>query len=467
MSCSSEAVCDSKKPDLVPVQTKPHYWLYKQGREVWNRWAREAFFDKNGKDDGRIDKLIAEAKEKLAKIEKSSHLHKEDGLISIQEEKIEALEKFKEYKVLTIREKNEIEQEMISSSGIDDLELPSVHDNIDFLKTDWNEEADFSLYIFPAKCDFRSASFLSYADFSSASFSSAASFSYASFSSYADFSSASFCSYADFSSASFPSYAYFSSASFCSYADFSSANFSSDADFSSAKIDFLSIHKTNFESDCNFQNAIFEKVPKVSGVSITGVFNFYDVTLPDIKGSSNPVGDTLSYSQLKRLMNDSHLHDWETFFFRKELLSRAEAAKRKSKKTFDSDWRTHKFIHLYDTICECGNSIVKPLKGLLALFLSMVYFYPFLAGKFKRENLMDSFYIEEGIYLSLRHTVLFLPSSKKNYDSVMESLFAAYGTGNVDMLYIIYVLSSGLQTLLSIGLLFLIGLAIRNHLKIK
>jgi len=189
--------------------------------------------------------------------------------------------------------------------------------------------------------------------------------------------------------------------------------------------------------------------------------------LPDIKGSSDPVGDTLSYSQLKRSMNDSHLHDWENFFFRKELLSRAEAAKRKSKKTFDSDWRTHKFIHLYDKICECGNSIVKPLKGLLALFLSMVYFYPFLAGKFKRENLMDSFYIEEGVYLSLRHTVLFLPSSKKNYDSVMESLFAAYGKGNVDMLYIVYVLSSGLQTLISIAFIFLIGLAIRNHLKIK
>ncbi|PIR39472.1 MAG: hypothetical protein COV35_02870 [Alphaproteobacteria bacterium CG11_big_fil_rev_8_21_14_0_20_39_49] len=151
MSCSSEAVCDSKKPDLVPAQTKPHYWLYKQGREVWNRWARDAF------PDNEIDELIRET-EKIAEFEKPSHWD-EEKFIHNYRQKIKALEKFKEYKALTSQEKNEIEQKMRLSSGRDDIKLPSVNEDVDFLKTTWYEKACFSLYIFPALCNFRSTTF--------------------------------------------------------------------------------------------------------------------------------------------------------------------------------------------------------------------------------------------------------------------------------------------------------------------
>ncbi|PIR37345.1 MAG: hypothetical protein COV35_09625 [Alphaproteobacteria bacterium CG11_big_fil_rev_8_21_14_0_20_39_49] len=574
----------SKKPDLVPVETKPHYWLYKQGVEVWNRRAREAFFDKDGNDDGRIDKLIEEAKQRLEEVKKNKTA---DYIIDQIKRRVEILEEFKACEVLSDKEWSELTDKIRNGTGDKSTELPKVNEPIDFSNTIWQGNANFSGYIFPSSADFilanflgnayfgsailinakfssaifsgnayfssailinanfnsanfkssadfRSANFKSFADFRSANFKSFAHFRSANFSCDADFSSTNFKS-ADFNSTNFKSagfnstlfsvYAYFNSACFQGNADFRSAIFSDNADFNSASfsekadfslarfsksVDFYSanfsdrayfnsatfylllLNKTKFEGDCSFEGATFKKVPKVSGASILGVFNFYDVIWSKIEDSKEPKQDALSYSQLKRLMSDSHLHDWEMFFFRKELLCRAEVAKRKAKKPtednirkirkcltaykllrsnkltswilkakiFDSDWREAQFIKLYDEISECGDSIIKPFRKLLILYFTMAFLYPVISGK-----MSDGIF--QGFYLSLRHTVLFLPSSKKKYDAIMCSLFPGYDTGEVNIQYLSYVLLSGFQAVLSLGLLFLVGLAIRNHFRIK
>jgi uncharacterized protein YjbI with pentapeptide repeats len=446
-----------QKP-LVSEQTHTHRLICEQGSENSNRGVSEPSFDNSGEDDGRVGKLIKGNENQID-----------------SEKLLEVLKNSEKYRALNVNEKEGLTKKVREKSQGKTFNLLDVKDEIDLSRTNLIEKAEFAGFVFPTKCNFSSAEFKGDANFSSAIFLDDVNFSSAEFGGDANFSSAIFLGNTNFSSAEFRGDANFNPAIFTKVVYFSSAIFYSEARFGYSKVNKY-IH---------FDKAEFRTVPKISGISIIGAINFDDVIWPNLEALLNARESkalevkhsnekslkflyyALRYSQLKRLMNELHIHDWEIFFFRQELLCRSKHAKIKSKKIFDSNWRTHKFISLYDKICECGNSIVKPLKGLLALFLSMAYFYPFLAGKFKQENLMESFYIEEGIYLSLRHTVLFLPSSKKKYHSVMENLFAEYDAGNVDMLYIIYVLSSGVQTLLSIVLIFLIGLAIRNHLKIK
>ena len=549
---------DENKPELVPAHTKPHYWLYKQGREIWNRWAREAFIDENGNDDGRIDEWIKQAEEHIKDIEKSSHWGGGELTRDLQK-KVDFYCNFKDCTPLSDQEKGDLEKKIRKEAKSKKYSLPSVDSEIDFIHTDWQEEVIFVGYVFPVRsnfigsrfafstgfnyssfvdyADFRSAHFMGNANFSFTIFGDEAYFSKSEFKQHVDFISSIFYEYvefssidiqesasfswsrfqgsayfdssnfvgntyfnltvftsvADFGSSSFESFVSFDSVVFVEHADFSSSNFSSNADFSSiavsdvadftlatfflnvrfcgAEISFLKLHKTVFEGDGNFEKAVFETLPKVSGVNLFGVFNFNEVIWPQINICKQPLDDALSYSQLKRLMNDSHLHHMEIFFFRKELLCRAESHKRSSKKLLDEDGRMYWFIKAYDKISECGDSITRPLRVFLYLHIVMAVFYMFISDKLGALSKLYSFDFSglyKGFYLSLRHSILFLPTSKKNYEAVMESMFpTVYGTGQFDLSYIIYVFASGMQTVLSIGLIFLVGLAIRNHLRIK
>ncbi len=600
------------KPSNVPAQTKPHYWLYKQGKDVWNRWAREAFFDENGEDDGRIDGYIEDAKDKFTKTRRSLiHPELKDKRIK----QIEELKKFKLLQALSANEKTMLTEEMqhqyakwldtqvekTNLPAIDSIKLPEVKTKIDFSNTIWNEygrtpfpkaDVDFSNFIFPnvvcfssssfsfdvdftlsifyknadfaltffaGQAIFISSSFLGGANFSSAAFPSVADFSSTIYNNYANFVSANFYSMtifelsifsaradfssakfgnnvttfastifsdtasfnlvtfsapADFSSSVFFEKAYFNLATFSKEAKFPSTTFSKEANFSSStfselasfhsahfsgETDFdsstfhkegffelasfaeINLHKTDFQDDAMFRNAIFQSVPDVSGLKVEGILDLIYAQWPDEKAKdSDPNSDALNYSQIKRRMQELHLHDHEIFFFRKELLCKAEASKRKSEalrkpreialesdksdsgndgsiknkkyyKFLDENWRTAQLIYLYDAVCKCGDSVARPVSGLIGLFFMMALIYPFIVNKMN---------IKEGLYLSASHTFPFLLSSKTTYENVITKLYG------VD-LNILYSLLSGFQTFISMALIFLIGLCLRNYLRIK
>jgi uncharacterized protein YjbI with pentapeptide repeats len=526
------------KPANVPAQTKPHYWLYKQGREVWNRWSREAFFDENGKDDGRIDGYIEDAKAKLTEIEESG----KSNLLGSQKSRIQNLEEFKALSPLSDFEKAEIENKMQAdySDWSDSnkrniqflkaypIKLPEIKDTIDnridFSNTDWNESVNFSGFVFPYNVDFSSATFSFDADFSLVTFSSFADFSLACFcyvnfsSSYfcyanfglvvfnsANFFSATFSREGNFSLATFSNFAHFGLATFSSSAKFLSATFSgsinfslstfffdayfslatfsSSADFERASFKSISLRKTVFEDDAVFRNAKFESVPKVSGMKIEGVLDLNYAQWPDVAKSEDPDTDALNYSQIKRRMQELHLHDHEIFFFRKELLCRAEASKRKSEALrkpreialeFDkSNWRHDvdenmwkaRIIYLYDAVCKCGDSVARPSLILFNVFYVMIFIYPLIAGKMSFEHIkvgLSGEALLNGLYLSTTHTWLFLLPNKSTYDRVFTNLY-----GEQQSFEFLYSLLSGFQTFISMALIFLIGLCLRNYLRIK
>lgn len=464
------------KPANVPAQTKPHYWLYKQGKDVWNRWAREAFFDENGKDDGRIDRYIEDAKKNQ------------------NQDIIKLLEEFKLLKPLSEDEKVEIEGKMnenysdwLTSQGlqkINNIKLPEVTYIIGFSATNWQDWVDFRNFIFTSYVDFSSAVFENGVSFELTTFSASTSFHLATFSNRAGFNSATFSRMTSFNLAIFSSDTFFDSASFSSYANFNSASFKS-----------IYLKKTVFVHDVSFEGTKFESVPKVSGMEIEGLLDLTDAQWPDVKAKeSKPNSDALQYSQIKRRMQELHLHDHEIFFFRKELLCRAEASKRKSEalrkpreialefdksnwrhdgsiknkkyyKFLDENSRTAQLIYLYDAVCKCGDSVARPSLILFNLFYVMIFIYPLIAGKMSFEHIKGGLSGEallNGLYLSTTHTLLFLLPNKSTYDRVFTNLY-----GEQQSFEFLYSLLSGFQTFISMALIFLIGFCLRNYLRIK
>lgn len=353
------AINESEKPANVPAQTKPHYWLYKQGKDVWNRWAREAFTDENGEDDGRIDKYIEDARNKLK--------NSDDFFLKFTHKYlIENLEEFKALNPLSVQERFSVYNKMkldydkwvnLNSENwnfqkVSSIKLPNIEDKIDFSYTEWKEAAEFYGFVFPVEANFTSSNFFGLADFRLVTFCQAAIFlSTTFFLDLIDFSQVTFIGQADFEKSSFKKDVFFVGSNFYSTGSFISANFLcggcfsnttfSNTDFSytnfykslafhSASFKHTYLHKTFFEGNAYFANAKFESVPQLLGIKTEGVIDLINAHWPDPRISDDPHSDALNYSQIKRRMQELHLHDHEIFFFRKELLCKAEASKRKS-----------------------------------------------------------------------------------------------------------------------------------------
>jgi len=144
----------------------------------------------------------------------------------------------------------------------------------DFSSAAFSGDAYFSS-AFSGRADFSSAAFNKDAIFSHTKFSGDADFSRAAFSGDADFSSAAFSGRADFSSAAFSGDADFSSVAFSGSAYFSRAAFSGDADFSSAAFSgSASFFSAAFSGDAYFISAAFSGSAYFSSVAFSGDADF-------------------------------------------------------------------------------------------------------------------------------------------------------------------------------------------------
>lgn len=247
------------EPKRVPAHEKPHYWIYKQGKDFWNRWTREGFNDEKLE---KISALISSAKYNTEE-EKQKRINNWQAFINLEpltpQEKAKALKNFqKEYGKST--------------------DFPTF--SVDFSYTDWDNEKDFSGFVFPVCTNFSfakfgngvnfySATFDELADFTSATFGSSVLFTFTTFSNVADFTSATFGFWVRFTSAIFGVFAIFKSARFGSAAiftsttfggraDFTSTTFSNGADFCSTTFDYgTDFISTTFGDNANFYSATF------------------------------------------------------------------------------------------------------------------------------------------------------------------------------------------------------------------
>jgi uncharacterized protein YjbI with pentapeptide repeats len=328
----------------------------------------------------------------------------------------------------------------------------------DFSHTHFARTVYFEGFSFARDTNFSQAKFSSYAFFGAAAFSDAADFRSATFSKHVDLASATFSSDANFSSATFSGFAMFSEATFSGFASFRKATFSSDAHFRSATFyggvyfseatfsGSANFINTKFTANTNFADARFEReVPDFRGATMHEATEWHGVTWPKPSRNKADAQDQVyAYERLKQEMERLKKYEDEQNFFRREL-----RARRRLVWTLSGPW----FLNfVYQVSSDYGNSLVRPLLWLFGVFAIGI-------GIFGRAPLYCGapMPIKLAAKLSFANIFVFLPDKRE----IMMTAKMVECLSNTTQAV------SAVQSLLSVVLLFLLGLALRNRFRMR
>jgi hypothetical protein len=326
-------------------RTRPHYWIYKWGVTVWNKWGV-------GELEDAITKIIT----------------------------------------------TDIKKYFGENEG-----LPLPNEEIDFSNLIfWRR--DFIGAVFVAKVDFRYALFERDTDFRITTFQNSADFSSAKFTHDVDFAESIFEKEVKFDFTSFEQEAIFWRVSFSNYASFIYARFKENAIFWSANFnqqtDFLNVI---FESQAPaFEGAIFAKHVNFS-VS-EGNFPEYDATLKNNTQSGfqhNAEIIATRYSVLKSAMKKMEFADKELFFHGKEL----EAKSYDENEPKHLRW----LYKRYGEFSDYGQSITQPLYWLFFLTIIFFFLYVLHACYFNENKEKQNTHLLESAYSAAHFSIPFLP----------------------------------------------------------
>lgn len=336
-------------------------------------------------------------------------------------------------------------------SGVAAFQGAAFSENANFAGATFSQMAAFLGATFSWSATFEGATFSDLAHFKNLTFSSA-NFKRATFSGEADFVGATFSEYADFQGATFSKRrADFKDATFSEYADFKGAIFSlAEANFTRTTFyrasfegaifsDLADFTGATFKGPASFEKATFSSAPPLFfGATLYEGTVWRDITWPkppEEAGNAGPFVD--AYERLKQEMDRLKKHEDELDFFALELQSRRA--------------RDGVFsglpIALFGLLSNYGRSYVRPLAGLLVtVAVGALACWPhFGLSKFG-----------QAVGLSLANTFAVLGFRKDFIEpQVIESLSRALKV------------FSAAQTVAGIVLLFLFGLAIRNHFRMK
>lgn len=178
----------------------------------------------------------------------------------------------------------------------------------------------------------------------------------------------------------------------------------------------------------NFQTLYIRKTAVIDALRIAPLKNFTH-------------GMAERYRALKKMAAQSHNHTQEIEFFAEET---------RATHYHEGEWKSP-LIYLYDSVSNFGRNIYRP--GAL-LFSFWVYFaYAYLIPPGANVNFPAAF------SLSASNTFAFLSWARTGREEALKALYGNSWSGWVDAI-------SYTQGVLSLLLLFLIGLAIRNKLRL-
>ncbi|PID65737.1 MAG: hypothetical protein CR975_05970 [Gammaproteobacteria bacterium] len=216
-----------------------HVERIKQGREVWNAWAKQV----------------------LAAIEQTYPKN------ATEAEK------------LTIRNQYEIDFSWVEFEGLVNFSGFIFPIAVNFTKASFSGEADFEWATFSDMAIFWETTFSGEAYFSEVTFSGKADFSEATFSDRANFNKATFSGEAYFNEATFPGKAYFRNTSFSDDADFGWATFSERAVFGDAIFsDEADFGWTTFSNEANFRKTTFSDKANFRKITFSDKADFSETT---------------------------------------------------------------------------------------------------------------------------------------------------------------------------------------------
>ncbi|WP_298324478.1 pentapeptide repeat-containing protein, partial [Asticcacaulis sp.] len=384
----------------------------------------------------------------------SSTISNADKLILSEYFNLNELTPFSDKEMETVRA---LFMERAESLG---LNLPDPKRRIDFRSCHFDKLVDFSGYIFPSS-SFSGSKFGELAIFNSAAFVGKTYFRGSEFCEISQFLNCKHLKEVSFSGAKFCLDVSFKESRYNEDVNFSDCNFLGDADFSGVKVhgnyyfrnskvfgdsNFASVifsggvSFTNAElkAPTSFKHCAFEKSPpKFAGAQLHEGTVWRDVIWPPPPlDAGQAAAFTDAYERLKLEMDRLRKHDDELNFFAKEL---------ECKKLLMSPLNGAAIV-LYDYLCDYGRSYVKPIYWLCALILFGAIFISSLeSGK--------EFW--ESLGISAANSLASLGIRKDLLgDSVLE-------------MQPLTRIISGVQTIVGILLIFLIGLGLRNRFRMR
>lgn len=402
---------------------------------------------------------------------------------------------------ITGQQRDEIAQAYAARRGKVGLP-PAPNETIDFSDTYFKQPVDFRRFLFVQRTDFVGAQFAGAVSFQDANFQAAVTFHNAEFSDvasfrsaqlgktnfrsakfcgtttfrnatfrdFADFQSATFADIATFHSAKFLAAATFKSAKFDDFANFHAVEFSGTADFASAAFimvaNFRSVtfsngalfHSSRFDDDLDFINATFEamtsfagagfvnQVPDFRGATMHEATEWHGTIWPEPQEGEKAQKQVYTYERLKQEMERLKKHEDEQTFFRKELRARRGLF------PVYSGARLLNFI--YQATSDYGNSIVRPLVGLLCVFVVGIAI--FMRSPAAASHCSSSMSLELATRISFANIFVLLPDKREIMTPELLSCWSTTAR-----------IVSGLQSLTGVVLLFLLGLALRNRFRMK
>ena len=396
----------------------------------------------------------------------------------------------------------------------------------DFDFATFSGAARFYSATFSGKANFYSATFSGEADFNSAAFSGAAFFRDATFSGEAEFYSATFSGKANFYSATFSGEASFNNAAFSGEAVFRGATFSGEAFFMGATFkDSLTFEDGTFESVVSFNDVTWSKTNSPNaflGVRFKDRVDFKSSYVPSISAFNEahfeipPSFRDLTQRELDEVFGDAISQTNASI--RQVKKEKAEAKRKKEKykgrtpdqllAALEGGFRTLKKVAdekgnfllsqsyyrfevrtrvkrpeiafwekvaatFYGLSSDYGNSIARPFVSLAVILAGFAAIYLALAIEVNLVDWRDRSALQSGFFESLDFSLnnVFRPLSALSTDAPREGdasslagkLLNNYGRG----FGLIVTAISIVQSLTSIVLAFLFGLAVRRRFQIS
>ena len=342
--------------------------------------------------------------------------------------------------------KNAIFYKTVFKGGeVDFLKVEFRGQNTNFLDAAFKGGAKFQDVLFNSLAtSFQNALFNEYANFHNAKFIDGE----------AIFKKAEFSSAAIFQNAQFTGNVNFVKARFKNKADFEITNSINDADAFHGEVDFsgaellgeASFNNRKFHQATEFRECTFHKAPRFHNCNLHQETDFTDARFLD---TTSP-GSAMAYRTLKQDMEEKRARQEQLVFYALEMKSRQRTTKKKLLKFLSS---------LYGMTADYGQSVSRPLLWLGYSYLIFATIYTIFFNELLKEHLINSDNLHLFFSFSLEQIVR--PFGALDSSSLSE-LLEKVCPPNLLLLRLI----GTFQSLLSLVLLLLFGLAVRWRFKI-
>lgn len=322
--------------------------------------------------------------------------------------------------------------------------------NVNFENSTFTIDCNFHNIEFLGACDFVKVTFSDYVNFNQVTFSGSTSFEESTFLGYCEISHTKFLEYSIFSGISFEGMLNFDYVTFSDYVSFNYTTFRYSRFDRVTFIDYVEFSGAKFNDCCFFEDSQFNEVPNFTGATFKNEIQLASMKVPDMGNSFSD--NVVYYRKLKEMAISSHDHDQELKFFAYEM-----KAKRKIEQNI---WESIPG-YLYQAFSDFGRSIWRPLFSLMVVIIlswvSLLLISKSIVGK--DCNLVDPTYSSITYIINQTFPILLTSNDVKTIvgTCLFGSVIAPMSMKIIGMF----------QTLLSVLMLFLTGLAIRNRFKIK